>query len=125
MRTLVPSLSLCLSLPSHVFADNMGGWGNPIFLVFLAIGVGIFYLIPFIGWLISTSILKRKILNKYHYGTVKSILFWALFASGTAGMFMVTTQIDDRFYEVLGFSLPVLSAVLVILYAVIKKRESC
>lgn len=124
IRTILPFISLYLFLPSYAFGDNMGGWGNPIFLVFLAIGVGIFYLIPFIGWLISISILKSKILNKYHYGTVKSISFWALFASGTVGMFMVTTQIDDRLYEVLGFSLPVLSAILVILYAVIKKRES-
>lgn len=121
MRTLVPSISLCLSLPSHVFADNMGGWGNPIFLVFLAIGVGIFYLIPFIGWLISISILKSKILNKYHYGTVKSISFWALFASGTVGMFMVTTQIDDQLYEVLGFSLPSLSAMMLLVYAIVRK----
>ena len=123
-RTSVAIFTLYLFIPSYALADNMGGWGNPIFLVFLAIGVGIFYLIPFIGWLISINILKTKILNKYHYGTVKSISFWALFASGTVGMFMVTTQIDDRLYEVLGFSLPVLSAVLVILYAVIKKGES-
>ena len=79
---------LYLALPPYAFADNMGGYSNPLVLVVLVAGFGIFYLAPIIGWLISMNIFKRKILNKYHYGTVKSISFWALFASGTAGFFI-------------------------------------
>ncbi|MEE2730165.1 MAG: hypothetical protein VYA55_05050 [Pseudomonadota bacterium] len=123
-RITLPVLSLYWALPTTVYADNMGGWGNPIFLVFLAIGVGIFYLIPLIGWLISINILKSKFLNKYDYGTVKSISFWALFSSGTVGFFILALLGSERLYEVLGFSLPSLSAILVIAYAVIKKKES-
>ena len=124
-RSTLATFSLYLVLPTFAFADNMGGYSNPLVLVILGAGFGIFYLVPIIGWLISINILKSKILNKYEYGTVKSILFWALFAAGTAGFFIYALLgSEERLYVVLGFSLPSLSAVLAILYAVIRKRES-
>lgn len=121
-RTKRAVLFLCLVLPYFALADDMGGIKNPLMIMLIGAAFCIFFLMPVVAWLVSMNILKRKILNKNDYISLKITTFWAEFASGAIGFFIILFQRWEGWYGVLGFSLPVLSAIVLITYAIVRKN---
>ena len=121
MRTILPFISLYFLLPSYAFADDMGGIQNPLMLMLIGAAFTIFFLVPVIAWLVAMKILKRKIVNRNDYVSIKITTFWAEFASGATGFFIVIFQGLESWYSALGFSLPALSAIALLVYAVVRK----
>lgn len=121
MRTILPFISLYFLLPSYAFADDMGGIQNPLMIMLIGAAFFIFFLVPVIAWLVSMNILKRKILNRNDYINVKITTFWAEFASGATGFFIVIFQGLGSWYAALGFALPALSAMTLLVYAIVRK----
>lgn len=118
---MVPFISLYLLLPFYAFAHDMGGIQNPLMIMLIGAAFLIFFLVPAIAWLVSMNVLKRKILNRNDYISIKIATFWAEFAFGATGFFIVIYQGLESWYSALGFSLPALSALVLLGYAIVRK----